>query len=85
MNRPAASDSWANALLPFPSVYDRPGEDAQMTKSPGPALAVCRHPDGSIDYEHYGREAGRLHRAAVARAIRLVLSATRRGRGPSPP
>jgi hypothetical protein len=77
MTRPTGADPWARALLPFPSVYDRAGRDAVITESPGHASTVRRRADGSTDCEHYEREARRLHREAVARAMHFVVSATR--------
>jgi hypothetical protein len=78
MNRRAAADGWADALLPFPSVYDGYCKDAAMLEAPRfPSIARWRA-DGSIDCNHYAREAERLHRQAVARALRFPLSVVRR-------
>ena len=80
MTAPADADSWANALLPLPSVYDRHAGDSDT--SARQQRCVRRRPDGSIDCGHNAREADRLHRAGVESAMhavaRIVAATVRR-------
>jgi hypothetical protein len=75
MSRRPAADSEAYALLPLPSVYDRAWEGAGPIAFSRQGADARRRPDGSIDCGHYVREAERMHRQAVTRTARGVLSA----------
>ena len=78
MNRRAAADGQADALLPFPSVYDGYCKDAAMLEAPRRPPIARRRADDSIDCSHYAREAERLHRQAVVSALQFLPSVVRR-------